>query len=315
MRSPIVSAAFFFALGCTCGRHLCAQTTRAGEINHIEGTAFLDGKRLPTVPSPFQSVKNGSSLRTADGRVEVLLTPGTFLRLAPQSELQFDRLEQSEIRLVNGQALLEVAEARDNDASIGFRGMIVYGFEAGIYEADANACRLAVFKGAARIQVPGQGVMRLQAGQSTNCGRGGMLRTSHFDSNKVDALYVWSAHAAEYEAAANYGVASVLKHNARSNAWYWDSQLRCWAFIPSPPTIAEPFGWAFLAGPGQLANALVLNGPVFHYPAAVNALNRPRVLSLQPNGGLVDLTHAPRVERPDKTVPVDLGPGAPSILR
>ena len=44
MRSPIVSAAFFFALGCSCGPHLCAQTARPGEINHVEGATFLGGK-------------------------------------------------------------------------------------------------------------------------------------------------------------------------------------------------------------------------------------------------------------------------------
>jgi hypothetical protein len=73
------------ALFALCGTALYAQSVlsaRAGLLHYVEGEVLLDGKPAEVDLASFPSMKTGSVLRTADGRAEVLLNPGVFLRMA-----------------------------------------------------------------------------------------------------------------------------------------------------------------------------------------------------------------------------------------
>ncbi len=78
-------------------------STRAGLVNHVEGTANV---------AVMQSVEEGSPVKTgADGRIEVLLNPGSFLRIDDNSEIVLDSVDLTAIavRVVSGSAIIEAS--------------------------------------------------------------------------------------------------------------------------------------------------------------------------------------------------------------
>jgi hypothetical protein len=87
--------------------------------------------------------------------------------------------------------------------------------------------------------------------------------------------------------------------------------MSCWSFVPHAGIVNGAFGWAFSA-PRDLSRAMLLNGPVFHYPAAVDPHNVPRELSRVNADGSIDITHAPRLHGPDHPYSENQGPGFPA---
>jgi hypothetical protein len=63
-------------------------SAKAGLINVVEGQAIVDGKPLVPKPSEFTQLKPGSLLETGEGRSEVLLSPGSYLRLSENSAIR-----------------------------------------------------------------------------------------------------------------------------------------------------------------------------------------------------------------------------------
>jgi hypothetical protein len=66
--------------------------------------------KLPTL-------KDGQLLRTNNGRAEILLGPGVFVRLGPHAALRMvnSRLEDTQIEIEQGAALVEVVEIANGD--------------------------------------------------------------------------------------------------------------------------------------------------------------------------------------------------------
>ena len=60
-------------------------STRSGIVHFLEGAVYLDDKPLESHPGKFPSVPPGVELRTTEGRVEVLFTPGVFVRIGEWS--------------------------------------------------------------------------------------------------------------------------------------------------------------------------------------------------------------------------------------
>src|ERR1700727_35767 len=63
-------------------------STRAGVIYFFQGAVYLGDQPLESYPGKFSCVPQGGELRTADGRAEVLLTPGVFLRIGERSAIR-----------------------------------------------------------------------------------------------------------------------------------------------------------------------------------------------------------------------------------
>src|SRR5215831_20325295 len=68
-----------------------AQTVigaKSGVINWVEGDVFLADKPYVMQPSQFGEVKENMVFRTEEGRAEILLPPGVFLRLGEKSSFK-----------------------------------------------------------------------------------------------------------------------------------------------------------------------------------------------------------------------------------
>src|SRR6516165_6834238 len=63
-------------------------SVRSGVIHFFEGSDYLNDQPLEPHPGKFQILAEGDELRTAQGRAEVLLTPGVFLRMGENSAIR-----------------------------------------------------------------------------------------------------------------------------------------------------------------------------------------------------------------------------------
>jgi len=73
-------------------------------VNHVQGSANV---------TTMQTVKAGQSIKTgSDGYVEILLRPGSFLRLGEDSEAMLDDTDLATVKvtILHGPALIEAAE-------------------------------------------------------------------------------------------------------------------------------------------------------------------------------------------------------------
>lgn len=276
-------------------------------INHVEGTAFVNGAH---VSNNTAILADGAVLNTGDGRVEILLNPGVFLRVGKHSSLTIISRTPTlaTLKLTRGKALIEVVDSEKDDiqVSVGQCSFVPAG--PGLYETDADERRLQVYEGHALMQCPSgnklvrRGYERVLA----NTDEHGQL----FDARSADGLYAWSASAAEYEAEASYNCTLNLKQSTVDHdAWYWSPQLHCWAFVPRSGIVSGSFGWAFPA-PAELRRALIVLGPAFHYPAAADRNNLPRIFPLTGSGS-IKITSLRRISPPASGPSIGMSPGVP----
>ncbi len=95
-------------------------SAHSGLIHLADGSVFLDDQRVEQKAGKFDQIKNGSELRTEDGRAEVLLTPGTFLRLGANSAIRMvsNELDNTRVELLKGSAVLDQGSDTLADTSV-----------------------------------------------------------------------------------------------------------------------------------------------------------------------------------------------------
>ncbi len=79
-------------------------SAKAGLVNYVQGMTNVRANQIVAEMTPIRTGPNGV--------VEILLTPGSYLRLGPQSEAVIDNadLANVHVRITGGQAIIEVVE-------------------------------------------------------------------------------------------------------------------------------------------------------------------------------------------------------------
>ena len=92
-------------------------SAKAGGVNYVEGTVGLARKRGGGGRLiKGDTLEIGDRVSTGpDGRAEILLNPGSFIRIGPNSAFQFvtTSLDDLRLRVDRGSAVLEVFAAED----------------------------------------------------------------------------------------------------------------------------------------------------------------------------------------------------------
>jgi hypothetical protein len=168
-------------------------SARAGTIHFVRGQVSVDGQPVHWSPTRFTELKEGQVLRTGNGRAEVLLGPGVFLRLGERGALRMlnTHLEDTQAEVQQGTALVEVVDMpRGSDVHVvvgptltGFRGI-------GLHRFQADTQELRVFGGHADVF---EGNQRIDAGRGRVVHLGPTLSVDRFDPNKKDDLLQWAA--------------------------------------------------------------------------------------------------------------------------
>lgn len=133
-------------------------STHSGLVYFFEGSVWLGDQPLEQKFGKFPDIGEGRELRTEQGRAEVLLTPGVFLRMGENSRIRMlaTNLSDTRVELLDGSALVEAREAtKDTSALVICKGWQVRVPQRGIYRLDSEPSQLRVYKGEAEVVAQG----------------------------------------------------------------------------------------------------------------------------------------------------------------
>src|ERR1700686_2759815 len=84
-------------------------SAHSGLIHFFEGAVYLGDQSLESHLGKFPSVPQGVELRTAEGRAEVLLTPGVFLRVGDRRAIRMvaNDLADTRVQLERGSVIVD----------------------------------------------------------------------------------------------------------------------------------------------------------------------------------------------------------------
>src|SRR5579871_4181154 len=179
MRRPRLTKLFGLVVAALlCTAAWGAAPPQPGTINYIEGQASIDGRVLNDTSVGSVKLDADQSLSTESGRVEILLTPGVFLRIGNNSVAQMisPGLANTVLTLQHGRALVEVADILpENNVVINEGAASTRLLKAGLYDFDADHGVIRVYDGKAAVQTSGR-QLDVKGGHQLNLNETGKLK-------------------------------------------------------------------------------------------------------------------------------------------
>ncbi|HKO62263.1 MAG TPA: FecR family protein [Pyrinomonadaceae bacterium] len=243
-------------------------SARAGGVNAVTGRASvrMQGKTEWELLTIKEDLATGDTVQTGtDGRVEMLLNPGSYLRLGENSEFELanDSLDNLEIRLIRGTAIVEATGADDSQMQINIstphtKIAIV---RRGLYRLNVvpgDNTELIVRKGRVMLDKT-----KIGGGNKVVFSSAPFLvaKLQKADKQKVDNLDTWSKERAETVAQANKKIRQrelgVLMASMRDRwfgsmfsastpgFWYFSSRYSCYTFVPFYMGWGSPYGSSY----------------------------------------------------------------------
>jgi len=220
-----------------------------GALNYVEGQAKI-GDQVVTSKSVGSTALNaGDVLSTGNGRAEILLTPGIFMRVGKNSAVRMDspELTNTRVELLRGEAMVEADLLHKEDhVIVAERGATTELEKKGVYDFDADNGTVRVFDGQANVQEADKHV-ELKKGKEALVEQ--PLQSQKFDHDSAvasDPLYNWSKLRSEYLAEATAGTAQTYIVDGGGwygAGWYWNPYWSMYSFVPGDGFFYSPFGW------------------------------------------------------------------------
>jgi hypothetical protein len=129
-------------------------STHSGVIYFFEGAVFLGDQPLESHQGTFPCVPQSAELRTADGRAEVLLTPGVFLRMGQRSAIRMiaNDLADTQVELRTGSAIVDSGEPNSGTSvTLIYKDWRVRSPQKSAYRIDTDPPRLSVREGEVNV--------------------------------------------------------------------------------------------------------------------------------------------------------------------
>jgi hypothetical protein len=231
-------------------------SAKAGGINAITGQASVHsrGNSDWQVLSITDDLDAGDRVRTAnDGRVEILLNPGSYLRLGGDSEVELsdNTLENLEVRLLRGTAIVEATGADDLDLNINIstphtKLAIV---RHGLYRLNVvpeNATELIVRKG--RVILSDSPHTKVKGGNKVvfNATNVSVAKLTKEEKKVNEDVDLWSKDRGKMLAKANNRINDRMLDSAFASfrdwdpysrrlgfgVWFYNTQAHCYTFLP-----------------------------------------------------------------------------------
>ena len=227
-------------------------SAKSGTISVADGKVLLDEKPLEIQPGQFPDMKEKSVLRTQEGRAEILLPPGMFLRVGENASFRMisNRLVDTRLELLSGSGVVEIdSTSKDSEVTILCKSGSVT-FTKGIYRFDSETARLKVFEGNANVDIDGRS-LTVSTGKMIGL-TGDTASVEHFDVKDTDSLDHWSRRRGEEVAMANV---SAARRASTSSAWgnSYNSGYGSYnsAYSPLNPCMGMGMGMGMGAGMGM----------------------------------------------------------------
>jgi FecR protein len=171
-------------------------SAKAGGVNYVEGSATVLRKNGKSgYLTQRDQIEVGDVVSTAaDSRIEILLNPGSFLRLGPNSSFEFNTtgLEDLRVKLDSGSAIFEVFASRDFKVRVTTANAKLLLIKSGVFRIDVTS------DGGAKIEVS-DGEALLGDRNATLLRKGFAAKLNRHDSTvekynrkALDALEAWS---------------------------------------------------------------------------------------------------------------------------
>lgn len=233
-------------------------TAKAGGVNHVEGEVNIArtlGKSGMLLKG--DSVEVGDRVSTgANGRAEILLNPGSYLRIAENSAFEFKTtaLEDLQIFVDRGSVMLEVFAANDFKVSVNTAKQNYDLIDTGIYRIDVagdGVARLEVWKGKAEA-----GETVLKGGRTTSSLDGQIAK---FDRDERDAFETWSRDRAKELAKSTNDLRDKTLRTSLMNSymggrwdmynsfglWVYNRRAARYSFLPFGFGWSSPYGYGY----------------------------------------------------------------------
>ncbi len=228
-----------------------AISAKSGMINYTEGAVFIDGQPVPVKSDTFPQLPKNSELRTMQGRAEVLLGPGVFMRLGENSAVRMlsDDIMDTRVEFISGSVIIESAElVKDQALTFTFRDATVGLLTEGLYRLDGEPPQICVYDGEAWVTVGGQPQV-LKRGRRLVLD--GLFHAEKFDTKTSDALLRWARRRSEYLAVANISASTSAQRSGRAmtSGWSWNPFFGTYTFLPAWDFYDNYWGCRFY-GPG-----------------------------------------------------------------
>jgi hypothetical protein len=238
-------------------------SAKAGGVNYVEGTvsvvraAGTSGRLIKG-----DSIEIGDRISTgADARAEVLLNPGSYLRLGPSSTFEFvtTSLDDLNLKLDSGSAMFEVFASSDFAVNVSTPKAKFVLIDSGIYRIDVAANGsgvLSVWKGKAHA---GNDTATIIKGGKEATVSGETVSVAKFDRGDKDDLETWSKSRAKELAKVSSNLKprdlrSPLMRSFLGNRWDMYSSFGLWVydpfrgafcFLPFGSGWSSPYGYWF----------------------------------------------------------------------
>lgn len=244
-------------------------SAKAGGVNFVAG----DVKARRAGSTEWQSVsvkddlKTGDVVRTgADGRMEVLLNPGSYLRVSALTEFEMtdSSLDNLRLRLTRGSVLVE-ATGYDNmglNIEVATPQTRVEIVRSGVYRFDvmqSGETVVSVEKGRALVG-EGAAALVVKGGKEARVVGSGGVEVAKLDKRQRDELDLWSRERGKELAKVNGTLANrqtnallasysdfndIFKaefSNSMVGIWMWSYQRGCYTFVPFYTGWRSPYG-------------------------------------------------------------------------
>ena len=251
-------AALFLAVGLAAAIARASQppkTAYPGTVNYGEGQVSIGSQNLGATEIGSVRLEPQQTLTTADGKAEVLLTPGVFLRLGDRSAVEMisPSLTNTEVALNHGEATIEVASIYPQNRIVIDEGRAKTRLlKVGFYDFDADRREVRVFSGKAELQ-DGDRSVTIKSGHEVTLDSPNLKAQSFDKKASEDELYQWSSLRSSYLAQANADIAPQYYVNGYwspgwlGSGWYWNPWFGGYTFLPADGIFYSPFGWGFFS--------------------------------------------------------------------
>lgn len=238
-------------------------SSKAGFVNHVSGKVYIlrqdseDGEQGRA--SLGTQMREGDKLSTVTGSyAEVLLNPGSYLRLNEMTEVRAVKtnLNQVQFEVIKGSVILEVGEMIDKKSLIELTTPhgALFVIKDGLYRIDLKNEMTMVAARQGEIYVGTR--EEVLANKAFKIGRGKVAQLTgtptpilaKLNQDSVDGFDTYSFGRAEKLMAAN-AMALRQSRNSKSLAygWMFDASTSCYTFIPRRGVFWSPYGFGFFS--------------------------------------------------------------------
>ena len=237
-------------------------SAKAGGINDADGTVAVsrsDGKSGYLIKGDELNV--GDQVWTGgEGKAEVLLNPGSYMRVGPGTAFEFNStaLDDLRLKLASGSAIFEVIADDDFRVTVLMPRTAVALTRSGVYRIDIlpdRSSKVSVMKG--KLYTGAENKTVIKSGRTATIA-GINVDVQKFNKDDRDTLTVWSKDRAKELAKANASLQRSAMRSTLVNSfnrgwnlydsfglWVFNPSRRYWCFMPFGTGWGSPYGYYY----------------------------------------------------------------------